>query len=157
KVPTEGYGLVVILPGGDGSAEFLPFVKRIYKNALADHYLAAQPVAKNWTPAQHIVWPTKTNPVEKMQFTTEEFIEAVIQDVSKKFNIDRKKVFTLCWSSSGPAAYATALRNPHSVTGSFIAMSVFNPKFLPPLEGGKGHPFYLFHSEQDRVCPFRMA
>jgi predicted esterase len=36
-------------------------------------------------------------------------------------------------------------------------MSVFNPKFLPPLEGAKGHPFYLYHSEQDRVCPFRMA
>jgi RNA polymerase sigma factor (sigma-70 family) len=157
KAPAEGYGLVVILPGGDGSAEFLPFVKRIYKNALPDNYLAAQPIAKNWAPAQQIVWPTKTNPVDKMQFNTEEFVDAVIQDVNKKFKIDRKKVFTLSWSSSGPAAYATALRNPHSVAGSFIAMSVFNPRFLPPLEGGKGHSFYLLHSEQDRVCPYRMA
>src|SRR5262249_42979507 len=44
KGPTDGYGLVVILPGGDGSAEFNPFVRRIYKNALPDGYLAAQPV-----------------------------------------------------------------------------------------------------------------
>src|SRR4029453_19329523 len=30
----EGYGLIVVLPGGDGSAEFHPFVKRIYKNSV---------------------------------------------------------------------------------------------------------------------------
>ena len=36
-------------------------------------------------------------------------------------------------------------------------MSVFNPRYLPPLAGGKGHAFYLLHSEQDRVCPYRMA
>ncbi len=30
----KGYGLLVVLPGGDGSAEFHPFVKRIYKNAV---------------------------------------------------------------------------------------------------------------------------
>ena len=36
-------------------------------------------------------------------------------------------------------------------------MSVFNPKFLPPLEGAKGHAYYLYHSPEDRVCPYRMA
>ena len=41
-------------------------MKRIYKNALPDGYLAAEPIAVNWTPSQQIVWPTKTNPVEKM-------------------------------------------------------------------------------------------
>ena len=41
--------------------------------------------------------------------------------------------------------------------GSFIAMSVFNPKFLPPLKGANGHAYYLYHSLQDRVCPYRMA
>src|SRR5262249_24557697 len=43
KPPAQGYGLLVILPGGDGSADFHPFVKRIYKYALPDRYLAAQP------------------------------------------------------------------------------------------------------------------
>jgi predicted esterase len=157
KPPEEGHGLVVILPGGDGSADFHPFVKRIYKNALSTQYLAVQPIALKWTPNQQIVWPTKTNPVEKMEFSTEEFIDAVIEDVAKKHKVDRKRVFTLSWSSSGPAAYAASLRSPNKITGSFIAMSVFNPKFLPPLKEAKGQPYYLYHSEQDRVCPFRMA
>jgi predicted esterase len=155
--PAEGHGLLIVMPGGDGSADFHPFVKRIYKNALSDRYLAAQPVAVKWTPDQQIVWPTKTNPVAGMKFGTEEFVEAVIEDVGKKHKLDRKKVFTLSWSSSGSAAYATSLQDRRSVTGSLIAMSVFNPKFLPPLKGANGHAYYLYHSPQDRVCPYRMA
>ena len=157
KPPAEGYGLVVIMPGGDGSADFHPFVKRIYKNALSDGYLAAQPIAVQWAKNQQIVWPTKTTPVAKMKFGTEEFVDAVIEDVAKKHKLDRTRVFSLSWSSSGPAAYATSLRNNRSVVGSFIAMSVFNPKFLPALTEAKGHAYYLYHSQQDRVCPFRMA
>jgi predicted esterase len=157
KAPAEGYGLVLILPGGDGSADFHPFVKRIYKNALPDGYVAAQPVAVQWTDGQQIVWPTKTNPVDKMKFTTEEFVEAVIADAAKNHKIDRKRILTLSWSSSGPAAYAASLRDGSSVTGSLVAMSVFNPKYLPPLKGAKGHAYYLYHSEDDRVCPYRMA
>jgi predicted esterase len=157
KPPAEGYCLLIILPGGDGSADFHPFVKRIFKNALSDRYLAAQPIAWQWTPDQEIVWPTKTNPVAKMKFSTEDFVEAVIEDVAKKHNLDRTKVFTLSWSSSGPAAYATSLQTRYSVRGSFIAMSVFNPRFLPPLKAAKDHAYYLYHSPQDRICPFRMA
>jgi RNA polymerase sigma factor (sigma-70 family) len=157
KPPAEGYGLLVIMPGGDGSADFHPFVKRIYKYALSDRYLAAQPIAIKWTPNQEIVWPTKTNPVTKMKFSTEAFVEAVIEEVAKKHKIDRRRIFTLSWSSSGPAAYATSLRNKRAITGSFIAMSVFNPQFLPPLKGAKGHAYYLYHSPEDRVCPYRMA
>jgi predicted esterase len=157
RPPAEGYGLVVILPGGDGSADFHPFVKRIYKHALSDRYVAAQPIAVKWTPDQQIVWPTKTNPVAEMKFGTEEFVEAVIEDVAKKHRLDRTKVFTLSWSSSGPAAYATSLRDRRRVTGSLVAMSVFNPTFLPPLKGANGHAYYLYHSQQDRVCPYRMA
>ncbi len=157
KQPAEGYGLLVIMPGGDGSAQFHPFVKRIYKNALSDRYLAAQPIAVKWTPDQKIVWPTKTTPVALMKFGTEEFVEAVIGDVAKKYKIDRTRIFTLSWSSSGPAAYAVSLQDKRSVTGSFIAMSVFKPSLLPPLKQAKGHAYYLCHSQQDRVCPFRMA
>jgi predicted esterase len=132
-------------------------VKRIYKNALSDGYLAAQPIAIKWTPGQKIVWPTKTNSVAKMKFSTEEFVDAVIEEVAKKHKLDRARVFTLSWSSSGPAAYAVSLRNKNHVKGSFVAMSVFNPRFLPPLKEAKGHAYYLYHSPDDRVCPYRMA
>ncbi|MEX2027542.1 MAG: hypothetical protein WEH44_09575, partial [Pirellulaceae bacterium] len=52
--------------------------------------------------------------------------------------------------------YAASLSSKR-VAGSFIAMSVFKPDLLPSLEKAKGHGYYLYHSPQDKVCPFRMA
>jgi predicted esterase len=156
KAPTKGYGLLVVLPGGDGSADFHPFIKRISKNAVPEGYVLAQPVAVKWTEKQEIVWPTAKNPVEGMKFSTEEFVDAVIEDVSGKYKLDPERVFTLTWSSSGPAAYAASLTSK-KITGSFIAMSVFKPDLLPPLEKAQGHAYFLYHSPDDRVCPFRMA
>jgi len=153
----EGFRLVIIMPGGGGGADFHPFVKRIYKHALNKKYLLAQPVAFKWTPEQKIVWPTKMSKVEKQKFSTGEFVEAVIKDVKKKYKIDGRYVFTLTWSSSGPAAYAISLQEKKAVTGSFIAMSVFKPRYLPPLKNAKGHPYFLYHSPNDKVCPYRMA
>jgi predicted esterase len=149
-------GLLIVLPGGNGSADFHPFIKRIYKHAVPEGYLLAQPVAMKWSDEQKIVWPTEKNPAEGMKFTTEEFVEAVLQDVMKRHPLDPARTFTLTWSSSGPAAYAISLTN-ENVSGSFIAMSVFKPDLLPPLETAKGHGYFLYHSPDDRVCPFRMA
>lgn len=157
EAPDGGYKLVVIMPGGDGSAQFHPFVRRLYQNSLGDDYLAVQPVAFKWNDRQQIVWPTRTNPVEGQKFSTEEFVENVIQDVSKTYPINKDFIFTLSWSSSGPAAYALSLAEKTSVTGSYIAMSVFKPDTLPPLKQADGHAYFLDHSPQDRICPFRMA
>ena len=158
KEPKGGYGLVVVLPGGSGSADFHPFVKRVYKNAVPDGYLVAQPVAVKWTDKQEIVWPTAGNKkdVAGAKFTTEVFVAAVIDDVAARHTLDPQKVFTVSWSSGGPAAYAVALTNK-KVTGSLVAMSVFKPDQLPALKAAKGHPFFLYHSPDDRVCPYRMA
>lgn len=156
EAPKEGFGLVVILPGGPGTADFHPFVKRIYKNSVPEGYVVAQPVAVKWTDDQEIVWPTAKVKAEEMKFTTEEFIESVIDDVAAKHKLDPRKVFTLSWSSSGPAAYAASLSSK-KITGSFVAMSVYKPRELPHLKQAKGHAYYLYHSEDDRLCPYRMA
>ncbi|HEY4760896.1 MAG TPA: hypothetical protein VIH42_09985 [Thermoguttaceae bacterium] len=55
NTPEQGYGLLIVLPGGDGSEEFHPFIKRIAKFALPETYLVAQPVAAKWTDKQPIV------------------------------------------------------------------------------------------------------
>jgi predicted esterase len=156
KAPKKGYGLLVVLPGGAGDADFHPFVKRIYKNAVPEGYLLAQPVALKWTDDQEIVWPTEDNRVEEMKFATEGFVDAVIKDVTAKHKLNAERIFTLTWSSSGPAGYAVSLKNK-KVTGSFIAMSVFKPDLLPPLEKAKGHAYFIYHSPDDQVCPFEMA
>ena len=149
--------LVVILPGGDGSADFAPFVKRIYQHALGDDYLAAQPVAVKWTEEQSVVWPTDKDRVEKMKFGAETFVAAVIADVGKRHKLNPERIFTLSWSSSGPAAYAISLDEKSAVTGSLISMSVFHEDQIGPLDRAKRHGYYLYHSKEDRVCPYRFA
>jgi len=157
KAVEAGFKLAVIMPGGPGTADFNPFVKRIWKNALSKEYLVAQPVAVKWTDDQQIVWPTKQNGVKGMKFSTEEFVDAAIKDVSTRYKVDPRYVFTFTWSSSGPAAYAISLQEKKAVTGSFVAMSVFKPDFLPPLKNAKGHAYYIDHARDDKTCPFRMA
>lgn len=157
KPPKEGFGLVIVLPGGDGGSDFNPFVKRIYKNAISDKYLVAQLVAVRWTPNQKIVWPTKQVKANKQKFSTEEFVEEVVKDIKTKYKLNEQHIFTLSWSSGGPAAYAISLQKEKSVTGSYIAMSVFKPDSLGPLERTAGHAYFIDHSPEDKVCPFRMA
>ena len=154
--PPKNYRLIIILPGGDGSADFHPFVKRIYKNALSHMYIAAQPVSIFWDKNQQVVWPTKTNPYPAMKFSTEEFIEAVVRDVKNKHPIDPNCIFTLSWSSSGPACYAASLQKEKSITGSFIAMSVFKPDQCPPLANAVGHAYAILHSPDDWI-PIKFA
>ncbi|MHC4641923.1 MAG: alpha/beta hydrolase [Planctomycetota bacterium] len=157
KPPKEGYNLIVIMPGGGGGDNLHPFVRRIYKNALGDKFLVAQPVAFKWHASQRIVWPTKVHPIHSQKFATEDFIEAVIQDVKKHHKINKQNIFTLSWSSSGPAAYAISLQKSTQVKGSFIAMSVFRRNWLPPLDTAQGHIYYLLHSPEDKICPFSHA
>lgn len=155
--PKDGYKLVVVMPGGSGSADFHPFVKRLYKYAMGDDFLVAQPVAFKWRPTQQIVWPTRENPTAGQEFSTEQFVDAVVKDVKQRQPIDARYVFTLSWSSSGPAAYAISLQKETAVTGSYVAMSVFRRQWLPPLETAKGQFYLLDHSPEDRVCNFSYA
>ena len=155
--PRNGFKLVVVMPGGDGSDQFHPFVRRIYKYALTDAFLIAQPVAVRWTPSQQVVWPTKQDHVDGMKFSTEDFVESLIKDVNNRRPVDSRFVFTLSWSSSGPAAYAIALQQPTAVTGSYIAMSVFHPQQLPPIAQARGRTFLIDHSRDDGICKFSFA
>jgi predicted esterase len=116
----------------------------------------AQLVAVKWDREQEIVWPTARDKVKGAKFTTEKFVAAVLDEVKARHKIDPRRVYTLSWSSGGPAAYAVALSVP-AVKGSFVAMSVYRPDRLPPLKAAKGHAFFLYHSPEDRVCPAWMA
>ncbi len=156
--PMGGYRLLVVLPGGDGGADFHAFVKRSFKNALSDNYLVAQPVSIEWTPGQFekLVWPTKKSKWSGMKFTTEEFTEAVIEDVKKKYKINPDYVFLLGWSSGGTACYSIALQERTQTTGAFVAMSVFKPANYPSLKNAEGRAFYILHSPEDFI-PIKMA
>jgi predicted esterase len=157
KVPKDGFKLLLVLPGGDGSANFNPFIRRILKNALPEGYVIAQLVAKAWSDdPNRIVWPTKNLSDKNAKFVTEKLIADVISEVRKTVKIDPKYVFTLGWSSGGPPCYAASLNPKIGIAGSFIAMSVFKPENLPPLDKAADHAYYLLHSPQDFI-PISMA
>jgi predicted esterase len=157
KTPKYGYGLLLVLPGGDGGRGFHPFVKRIYKNAIGADMIVAQPIAVAWERSKMIVWPTKKTTGLGAVPPTEDFMEAVVTDVAQRVKVNPARVYLLAWSSSGPAAYAASLQKYKSVTGSFIAMSVFKPAYLPPVKEAKGEAYVIYHSPDDAVCPYRMA
>jgi predicted esterase len=153
------YRLLLVLPGGDGSADFTPFVRRIYKNALSERWLIAQLVAPAWDDQQKrmVVWPSKAAPYAAAKFTTEEFAEAAIADVKKRARVDTNQVFALAWSSGGPAVYAMAARDNSPLTGAFVAMSVFLRGEPAAISGVKGKSFYLLQSPDDRITRFEQA
>ncbi len=153
QAPSSGFKLLVVLPGGDGSADSLAFVKRIHENALTEAYLIAQLVAPAWSDDQmeSVVWPTKKSPWPKMKFSTEEFINAVVADIEEHRAVDPNYIFTLAWSSGGPAAYAYSVHKETRATGSFIAMSVFKPGQMESLKNAEGQGYFLLHSPEDFI------
>jgi predicted esterase len=153
------YRLLLVLPGGAGSADFTPFVRRIYKNALNERWLIAQLVAPMWDEQQKqmVVWPSKAMPYANAKFTTEEFADAVITDAKKRARVDTNQVFALAWSSGGPAVYAMAARDDSPLTGAFVAMSVFLRGENASVSNAKGKSFYLLQSPDDRVTRFEQA
>ena len=155
----EPYRLLLVLPGGDGSADFTPFVRRIYKNALNERWLIAQLVAPMWDEQQKqvVVWPSGAVPYPKAKFTTEEFADAVIADTKKRTRVDTNQVFALAWSSGGPAVYAMAARDNSPLAGAFVAMSVFLRGENAAVTGVKGKSFYLLQSPDDRITRFEQA
>ena len=154
--PADGYKVLLVHPGGDGSRDFMPFVKRIYKNVLGPEYLVLELVAPKWAKSEQVVWPTVKD-TAAAKFATEKFIAAAVDDAATRHKIDRRKVFALGWSSGGPAVYAASLVEKPVITACMPAMSIFYPGMLPPLERAKGRPYFILHSPDDQVCKFALA
>ena len=155
--PEAGYGLILVLPGGPGDDSFRGWVRERYDDWVDRGYVFAQLVSKHWQPNPPIIWPTEASPLDGMKFGTEEFVEEVVADVAERVELDRSRIFTVSWSSSGPACYHIASRKKTSVTGSLIAMSIYRRDLLDSTKHLKKRPFFLLHSPTDAKCPLRMA
>ncbi len=155
--PENGYGLLVVLPGGDGSAEFNPFVQRIAMYAAPAGFLVVQPVAPRWAEDQFIIWPSERAPVKDQQFTTEQFIAAVLDDVRAAHEVDEDRLLLMGWSSSGPVVYNMLCAEQTPFDGFYVCMSVFKPDQMPPIENARSRRVVIEHSPDDRTCPPDLA
>ncbi|MBL8750872.1 MAG: hypothetical protein JNK78_17055 [Planctomycetes bacterium] len=145
-------GLVVVLPGGDGSRDFLPWVENgLFAQTPAD-CAGVLVTSVKWTPEQKVIWPTDESRVEGMKYTTEEYVRAVLADAAKTQPFDPSRTVVVAWSSSGPAVYPMMATKNAPFARAYIAMSVF-PKdvdFAP----AKGRRFLLDQSPDDDVTGF---
>lgn len=153
SAPADGYKLLVVLPGGDGGADFHPFVRQIWSEALPPGYLIAQAIAPRWRDDDdRVVWPTRGLPDAAMKFSAEEFVAAIIRDVQKRARIDARHVYAMGWSSGGPPVYACLASRDVPIRGAFVAMSVYKPEHLPPRADRASRPCYILHSPQDFIA-----
>ncbi|MEZ5963210.1 MAG: PHB depolymerase family esterase [Planctomycetota bacterium] len=147
-----GHGLLVVLPGGDGSADFAPFVQRIAENAAPADYVVVQAVAPRWSGAKDLVWPKRRDEVREVgRAAAEDFVAAIVKAVREEHRIDADRIFLLGWSSGGPACYAATAEPDSPVRGAMVAMSVFRRDEVV-LRGVKGKAFYVLHSPQDFIA-----
>src|SRR5256885_326055 len=72
-------GLILILPGGPGSADFLPFCANVLTlYGIPADFVAAELVAPQWsTNEDRVVWPSRAFPDRHSKFTSDEFLGAV--------------------------------------------------------------------------------
>lgn len=155
--PEKGFKVAIVLPGGDGSADFKEFVRRIFFHCgEMNGFVFAQLVAPKWTEPQGIVWPLENNLGTDAKFSTESFIREAIAEIGKSVTVDPEHVYVMGWSSGGPAAYGALLSLPE-VRGAFVAMSVFKPVNYTGLQGAKGKRLYLYQSPDDKITAMRWA
>jgi predicted esterase len=147
-------GLLVVLPGGQGSADFLPFVEN-QVHAQAPQLWCAMVVAPKWSDDQQIVWPTERGgKVKGMRYSTESYVRAVADDVARLAAIDAQQRYLLVWSSSGPAAWALLLSGDSPFRGTYVAMSIW-PQALPAeVARAKGLRVLLDQSPEDTTTRF---
>lgn len=156
KTPVVGKKgpLLVVLPGGDGSREFLPFVENGILGNAPEDCTGVLVTSVKWQDDQQIVWPTATNKVAGQQWATEEFVAAIVKAVQKEAAIDPKRSAVLAWSSSGPAVYPMLLDKKGPFARGYVAMSVWPFADKAALAGAKGRRFVLDQSSDDQVTPF---
>ncbi|MAF64302.1 MAG: hypothetical protein CMJ84_01410 [Planctomycetes bacterium] len=159
KAPRGGYGVIVVLPGSHWGPSFASFVHRIHKHAVPGGFLTLQLVAPEWKPGQHdsLTWVTERSGLKEAEFTTEVFVNEALAEVARRTRINKKKIFSLSWSSGGPPANDLSLQRKTPLSGSVILMSVFYPSRLPSLSRAKGYRYYLMQSPEDKVTHFSQA
>jgi len=152
KTSSRPKKLCVVMPGGPGGIEFLPFVKRILKFGLEYGWMVVEPIAVKWSDdPSYVVWPSATTPYAPAKFTTETFLDGILDELPSRLKMQIDGTYLLGWSSSGPAIYSYAGHGKHEIKGAFVAMSVFDPKSFGGQNKLRVGRFYLLHSPQDFI------
>ncbi|HEU4417629.1 MAG TPA: hypothetical protein VFT55_01750 [Planctomycetota bacterium] len=153
--PREGgnkAGLVVVLPGGPGTRDFLPWVEGTLFAQIPPDCVGVMLTAVRWNDAQTTTWCQDPDDAKEMLYTTEQYVRAVVAAVEKDFAIDPARRVVLGWSSSGPPIQALLARKDSPFERAYVAMAVW-PRNLD-LAAVKGRRYLLDHSPEDQQTAF---
>jgi hypothetical protein len=81
--PDGGWGLVVVLPGGDGSDALQPVVTDLARQAMPPGYFVGQLVAPKWSEEADAVWLTSDSLPEAAEFSTGSFVGAAVEYLAR--------------------------------------------------------------------------
>lgn len=146
--------LLVVMPGGGGTKDFLPWVENGILGNAPDDTLGVMVTAHQWTEDQKIVWPYGKSKVQGQRYSTDRYVLDVVKQVTKEHGVDPKRIALLAWSSSGPCAYHLLSDRRSPFSRGYVAMSVWRPLDKNQLKTVKGRRFVLDQSPQDNVTPF---
>jgi predicted esterase len=150
--PSKPAGLVVVLPGGSGTRDFLPWVENVLCAQLPDDCVGVMVTAVQWNPAQTVIWAKSKDDAKEMEYSTEQLVRAVVAEVEQQYPIMPERRAILGWSSSGPAIQPL-MAHPHApFSRAYVAMSVWPAKL--DLGAVKGRRYVLDHSPEDQQTTF---
>lgn len=150
-------GLVVVLPGGPGTKSFLPWVENGILGAAPDDCVGVMLTAVRWNAQQSAIWPVTAAEAKGMQYTTGDYVRAVVVAVEQDFDIDPARRVVLGWSSSGPAIYPLMAAKDAPFDRAYVAMAVWPKALEPRLKAVRQRRFLLDHSPADQRTTFRHA
>lgn len=155
KAPSAGRParLLVVVPGGDGSAGFWPWVRDSLAAQVPPECAVAMVTAAKWRDDQQIVWPTAQHPVDGMKYPTEKVVRAVVRQVAREFAVEPGDVAVLAWSSGGAAVHPLLAAADGPFARGYVAMSIF-PDGLD-VAAAKGRRYVLDQSPEDQTTIFQ--
>lgn len=147
-------GLVVVLPGGPGTRDFLPWAENGILGAAPDDCVGVMLTAVSWGRGQRAIWPVEKADAPGMEYTTSDQVRAVVAAVEESWRVDPDRRVVVAWSSSGPAVYRLMAEKDSPFDRAYVAMSVW-PADLTKPRAARKRRFFLDQSPEDQRTTFR--
>lgn len=152
---TQTFPLVVALHGGMGNGE--QFRQSGGFSAVADSFsfIAVFPNGTGRLKEKLLTWNADfcCGFAQEIQSNDLEFLSALIDTMSAKFPVDKKRMYMLGHSNGGMMAYRFALQFPQKITA--ISISGSSLKDLPNKKLAHPISVQIIHGENDQHVPFQ--
>jgi predicted esterase len=137
--PARSYPLIICLHGAgfDGDT----YLER-WQPRLGERYLLACPSIEDGA------WWTRDG---------EALVMAVFQEVTRRYHVDRDRVFLTGMSNGGLGTYLIGLNHTDQFAALIPMAGAFPRGFFPLFDNARQTPFYVIHGARDQVIPVQFS